>query len=262
MFEARTILRRAGRGRSRPPLCFAENDGGDQCRIWLKSPDFHPSTPSTSLEREWMATNLAQTLGLPVVPVVPVKLGTEFIDSVLDEELREAMLDSPEFVLGSVHAGDGWRLFDTGSRLPWSSLPLVQEIVAFDCLVENSDRSQSNPNLLRHGDKLAMIDQEEAFSHAVTGEGSGPWGVNGLLNFAAGTAQHSLIPYLVPKTRCDFSPVADKWESLPDAAISDYVAQAPDDWDRPTLDRIRDYIMIAKREARRFCEMATRHVTQ
>lgn len=209
-----------------------------------------------------MATNLAQTLDLPVVPVVPVKLGTEFIASVLDDELREAMMESPEVVLGSVHAGDGWRLFDTGSKLPWSSLSLVQEIVTFDCLVENSDRSRSNPNLLRHGDSLKMIDQEEAFSHAVTGEGSGPWGVNGLMNFAAGTAQHSLVPYLAPKTRCDFSPVAEKWESLPDAEISEYVTQAPDDWDRPTLDRIRDYIVRAKTEARGFCEMATRHITQ
>ena len=120
-----------------------------------------------------MATKLAQTLDLPVVPVVPVKLRKEFIDSVLDDELREAMMDGPEVVLGSVHAGDGWGLFDTGSRLPWSSLPLVQEIIVFDCLVENSDRSSSNPNLLRHGDRLKMIDQEEAFSYAVTGEGSG-----------------------------------------------------------------------------------------
>nr|WP_127561768.1 HipA family kinase [Nioella ostreopsis] len=209
-----------------------------------------------------MATNLARTLDLPVTPVVPVKLRTEFIDSVLDDELREAMMESPEVVLGSVHAGDGWRLFDTGSKLPWSSLPLVQEIVTFDCLVENSDRSRSNPNLLRHGDSLKMIDQEEAFSHAVTGEGPGPWGVNGLMNFAAGTAQHSLVPHLTPKTRCDFSHVAEKWESLPDAEISEYVARAPEEWDRPTLDRIRDYILRAKREARTFCEMATRHITQ
>lgn len=262
VFEARTILRRAERGRSRPPLCFAENADGYQCQIWLKSPDFHPSTPSTSLEREWMATNLARTLGLPVVPVVPVKLGAEFVASVLDTELREAMIASPEVVLGSVHAGDGWRLFDTGSKLPWSSLPLVQEIIAFDCLVENSDRSRSNPNLLRHGDLLKMIDQEEAFSHAVTGQGSGPWGVTGLMNFVAGTAQHSLVPHLVPKTRCDFSPVADKWESLPEVKISEYVDQAPDEWDRPTLDRIRDYIVRVKAEARDFCELATRHITQ
>lgn len=209
-----------------------------------------------------MATGLARLLGLPVVPVVPVKLGAEFIDSVLDEELREAMVHGSKVVIGSVHAGDGWRLFDTRSKLPWSSLPLVQEIVAFDCLVENSDRSQLNPNLLRHGDKLKMIDQEEAFSHAVTGEGSGPWGTNGLMNFVAGTAQHSLVPYLVPKTRCDFSSAADKWESLLDTEISEYVSNAPDDWDRPTLDRIHDYIMRAKAEARGFCEIATRHVTQ
>ncbi|MEP5632096.1 MAG: HipA family kinase [Tateyamaria sp.] len=262
MFEARTLLRRAERGRSRPPLCFAENNVGDQCQVWLKSPDFHVSTPGTSLEREWMATKLAQTLGLPVVPVVAVKLQEEFIDSVADEELRIAMVNGPRVLLGSVHAGDGWRLFDTSSKLPWSCLPLIQGIVTFDCLVENSDRSRSNPNLLRHGDRLKMIDQEEAFSHAVTGDGSGPWGLNGLMNFVAGTAQHSLIPHVVPKSRCDFSPVADRWESLPDADVSEYANQAPDDWDRPTMDRIRDYILKAKAEARDFCDMATEHVTQ
>lgn len=209
-----------------------------------------------------MATQLAQTLDLPAVPVVPVRLTADFIKSVLDDELRLAMEAGPKIVLGSVHAGDGWRLFDTSSKLPWSSLPLVQEIVTFDCLIENSDRSRSNPNLLRMGDRLKLIDQEEAFSHAVTGEGPGSWGINGLLNFAPGTAQHSLIPYLRPKTRCDFSPVVDKWENLPDAEIIKYATEAPNDWDGPTMNRICDYIGVAKSNARHFCNLATAHVTQ
>jgi hypothetical protein len=224
--------------------------------VWLKSPSLHQTLPLHSLEREWMAAKLAADLGIRSAQALQVRLTREFLSSIDDDDLRLALSQGPEVVLGSVDAGEGWGLLDPNRKLPWSHLPASIRIVAFDSLIQNSDRMSSNPNMLRHGDELMLIDNEEAFSRAVTNEGSVPWKPMGLFTFAQGNMQHVLVPLLAPKSRCNFHDVAEDWKSLDERAIRRYGEQASAEWCGPTMDRISDYICDARTNVDTFCDLA------
>lgn len=257
MLVAQTFIRRANRGRSAPPLCLAaDEDNGEVYEIWLKSPGLYDRLPKAVREREWMASKAGSLLGLPVAGVQPVLVTEEFTSSLGDEDLRQRLEDGGEHALGSLHAGDGWRLFDAASNLPRSKLEHLESIVTFDCLIQNSDRAAYNPNLLRSGDDLILIDHEEAFSAAVDGYGSRPWTLDGMTMFSPGNAQHVLVSKLHPRSKCDFKRCAAAWKALDLRALAEYGATAPSTWDHGAIDLIHDYITEAQAMVDTFCTRA------
>lgn len=264
MLTAKTYLRRASRGRSAPPLCLCEGPSGEIFRAYLKSPALHPELQLNCLEREWMASHLAKALSLPAATVWPVLLERSFLDALPDEDgLRERLISGPEVVIASIDAGDGWRLFNNRANLPRSALDLAISIITFDALTENWDRCPRNSNLLQSGDRLLMIDHEEAFYSAAANERiTRPWVLERMDQFGAGNTQHCLVSKLSPKSRCDFHAAGQAWRNLPDCGLKEYIGSAPDAWDRPVLDRIEAYIYEAREHADVFCGLANQIVHQ
>ena len=144
-----TALREGG---SMPGLVEADDDG-------LYVLKFRAAGPGTkALAAELVAGELARALGLPVPELVFVELDPELGRAEPDPEIQELIAAS-----GGVNLGIDF----LPGALPYSPVAppdgvLAADVVWFDALVENVDRTPRNPNLLRwHGD-LWLIDHGAA----------------------------------------------------------------------------------------------------
>ncbi len=100
-----------------------------------------------ALVAELVAGLLADSLGLPVPGLAAVELGEGFGDDQEDPEIRDLLQASVGTNVGLTYL-DGAFNFDllaAGDLLP---ADLASEIVWFDALVTNLDRTARNPNLL------------------------------------------------------------------------------------------------------------------
>jgi hypothetical protein len=111
-----------------------------------------------ALAAELVAGEVARALGLPVPELVFVELDPELGRAEPDPEIQELIAAS-----GGVNLGIDF----LPGALPYSPVSppdavLAADVVWFDALVENVDRTPRNPNLLRwHGD-LWLIDHGAA----------------------------------------------------------------------------------------------------
>jgi hypothetical protein len=255
--RATTYQRRADSGRSEPPMCLAE-DGGETFEVFLKVPGLHGELTAESLVCELMAGQLAQDLGLPCPTPMIVELSPEFVDSLtVAPELQVTFRNAPQFAFGSENLGSQWRAWSRGSSTPRVALPTVTDIYVFDTLIENSDRGNGNPNLLKKGDQLAILDHEEAFSNgrksaAKRSSSRMPWQSGGIVNHYAGNLQHVLWPRLKPARSVDFGAALAKWESLPPNAFLGYAALVPNDWSSVCARNVADYLSDACRNLAAF----------
>lgn len=120
-----------------------------------------------ALVAEVLAGELARAIGLPVPELVVVDVAPELGHAEPDPEIQELIAASPGQNLGMD--------FLPGS-LPFA-LPadppidpqLAADIVWFDALVTNVDRTHRNPNLLLWHGRLWMIDHGAAFFRQHTG---------------------------------------------------------------------------------------------
>ncbi len=114
-----------------------------------------------ALVAEVLAGELARAIGLPVPELVVVDIAPEFADAEPDPEIQDLIAASPGLNLGMD--------FLPGS-LPFT-LPadppidpaLAADILWFDALVTNVDRTHRNPNLLLWHGRTWMIDHGASF---------------------------------------------------------------------------------------------------
>jgi hypothetical protein len=248
--RATTFISRADSGRSEPPMCLAEMDG-QIIEAFLKIPGLHDALSTESLVCELMAGQLATDLGLPCAQPLVVEITSDFVSSLdHDTELQNTFLLAPNEAFGSKNLGPQWRTWSRGAKTPIVSLPTVTDIYVFDTLIENSDRGIRNPNLLKKGDDLAIMDHEEAFSNGrrstLARRGSRlPWHAGGITNHIAGDLQHVLWHRLKPANAVDFSSSLAKWEALPESAFLEYAARVPASWGQESALNIAEYLVSA-----------------
>ncbi len=121
---------------------------------------------SKALVAEIAAGELARAVGLPVPEIVHLEIGAELGRNEPDEEIRDLLRASVglnvglDYLPGSVE-------FDPVADPPPSPTE-ASEIVVFDALVTNVDRTARNSNLLRWHRRLWLIDHGASlyFHHA------------------------------------------------------------------------------------------------
>ncbi len=171
-----------------------------------------------ALVAEVVAGELARAIGLPVPELVVVDLAPQLCHAEPDPEIQELLVASPGLNLGMD--------FLPGS-LPFTAPPeppidpeLAADIVWFDTLVTNVDRTHRNPNLIVWGARTWLIDHGASFfrqhggSLAATAHESVPM-----------LAEHVLLPYA--------GSIADADERLASralAAAGEAVALVPPSW--------------------------------
>ena len=147
-----TALREGG---SLPGLVEGDDDG-----TWVVK--FHGAGQGpVALVSEVVAGEIARRIGLPVPELVLVEVAPELGHAEPDPEIQELIEASPGLNLGMD--------FLPGS-LPFALSPddpfdpeLAADIVFFDALVTNIDRTPRNPNLLTWHGQTWLIDHGAAF---------------------------------------------------------------------------------------------------
>src|SRR4051794_12201305 len=111
-----------------------------------------------ALVAELVAGELARALGLPVPEIVFAELDPRMAKTEPDQEIQELLQKSAGLNLALDYL-PGSLTFDPIVNLPIAGQPaLASEIVWFDALVTNVDRTAKNTNLLVWHRKLWMID--------------------------------------------------------------------------------------------------------
>jgi hypothetical protein len=116
-----------------------------------------------TLVAEVIAGELARALGLPMPELVTVELDAGIGRGEPDPEIQELLLASVGLNLGIEFLG-GAETYSPSQDDP-PSPDLAAEIVWFDALVANVDRTPRNANLLVLDGKLNLIDHGAALYH-------------------------------------------------------------------------------------------------
>jgi hypothetical protein len=190
-----------------------------------------------ALVAEVVAGELARSLGFLVPELVTASLDPALGRAEPDPEIQDLLVASAGLNLG---------VDFLPSALPFSPAAepdvdpdLAADVVWFDALVTNVDRTAQNPNLLWWHGRLWLIDHGAAlyFHHADAGP------EHARTQFDAST--HVLLPYAssLDAARGRLAP------RVTESLLEDVVAAIPDDWlDGDDRRRYVDYLLI-RREA-------------
>lgn len=229
---------------------LAEAPDGTEFEAYLKAPHLGERPFPWLLEREWFAGQLAKQLALPCAHPLQIRLTPEVVASEPDTFLRTRLQVGPDIVFGSLNGGAGWFEWSDSMSVSRDNLQLAAEIYLFDTIIQNWDRTVSNPNLLVKGDRLLLIDHGETFVHATGSDGEQeltprPWLIGGVVNHIGDFETHPLWPKLRPKNRVDFAAAADRWKALPEDVFTLIAADVPDCWSKSIASRIAAYMAQA-----------------
>ena len=177
--EAVQFLGRALSGRNKPPIlgCAA---GDDIIEFHVKLRN-GKETSKVSLIFELLGTHVANALGIATAESAIVEISAEFCEAVEDPEIRAMFRNNIGSNFGSKTLS-GYGVFPVTDVLHPSDYRRATEILAFDALVQNPDRTSRIPNLLVKGNDWRVIDHEIAFSFARPFIGLDTGGNEALLN--------------------------------------------------------------------------------
>ncbi|HZV74286.1 MAG TPA: HipA family kinase [Conexibacter sp.] len=172
-----------------------------------------------ALVAEVLAGELARALGLPVPELVVVEIAPELAAAEPDPEIQELISAS-----AGTNAGMDF-LPGALPFLPAAGVPpdpaFAADVVWFDALVTNVDRTHRNPNLLVWHGRTWLIDHGAAFFRQ---HGTRP------LRETAGEAvpqlaDHVLLPFAAPLAEAD-----ERLATRATAAVDGAAALVPDVW--------------------------------
>lgn len=132
----------------------------------------------------------------------------------------------------------GFGTWPVGEPIPFSLRAEAAQVFAFDAFTQNPDRRFDNPNLLRRGDEIFLIDHETAFSflYALKVQPQ-PWRLEQL----AFLEQH--VFYLGLKGKpVDLARFADALRALSDAKLDSISGEIPEEWKNEKLSNVLSHL--------------------
>nr|WP_208492977.1 HipA family kinase [Spirosoma utsteinense] len=174
---------------------------------------------SKALIAELIAGELARMLGLKIPEIVFVTLDAAFGRTEPDEEIQDLLRASEGLNLG-LHYLSGAITFDP--LVTTVDARLASEIVWFDCLITNVDRTARNTNMLIWHKELWLIDHGAALYFHHSGQ---PWEEQALRPFAP-IKDHVLLPRATELDAVD----ADFRQRLTPDRIESVVQLIPNEW--------------------------------
>ncbi|MES2570291.1 MAG: HipA family kinase, partial [Verrucomicrobiota bacterium] len=198
---------------------------------------------------ETVAALLAGDLGLPHAEPVIVELNRNLAPTVPPKwkDYADRIERSEGLNFGSVFVGQG-----TNAALPSADdrpelLRFWAELFCFDFLIQNYDRVSDNPNYLWQGDRIILIDHEQAFSHI---DSENEFSLESL----ALNPLFRHVAFLTLDLATDIRPFFQRLARLPDARVSSYFRVLPPVWgDRRSI-RLEQYLLWAKVHSTALCE--------
>jgi hypothetical protein len=217
-----------GSGRTRPAVMACELPDGTEVECIVKLGGHKESAPHQPV-CELGAALLAVDLGLPVADPMLVEVTADFAERVVPAanlEAKERCQKAVGLSFATRNLTGGYAVFPVGKPPPKSMVPALAELYAFDGLIQNADRTPTNPNCLVKGDDLRFFDHDQAFGF--------------LLDLFGAQAANALdsYPFLsrhvayrrVPRDRSLFLRLERAWKAINEETIAGYGSQIPDAW--------------------------------
>ena len=117
-------------------------------------------------------------------------------------------------------------------------------LFCFDFVIQNLDRVADNPNYLRLGDRVGLIDHEQAFRHLDE---------NRQGDFSADALEvdpfYRHVAFLSLDSATDFSPLFQRLSALPEQNIKSYFAHLPAAWRDYRSIRLEHYLHWVRNHA-------------
>jgi hypothetical protein len=182
------------------------------------------------------------------------------IEQALADLVAHAVPAQAAIIKGSVGLNFGTQVqtavstWPVDKSIPAAMLQGATDIFAFDALIQNPDRRYSNPNVFTRGDSLIVFDHEMAFSFLMGLLPSGsPW----LLDDQQYLSEH--VFFRILKSRAiDVSSFTNALVGLTDALLSEFMAEAPSEWNSESLPKIKEYLCVMRDHAVEFAESLRR----
>ena len=198
-----------------------------------------------ALVAELIAGELARALGLPVPELALMELDPVLGRNEPDAEIQALLRASAGVNLGLAYL-PGAIGYDPSMGAP----PLASEIVWFDALTANVDRTPRNPNLLLWHKQLYLIDHGAAlyFHHdwdRFLSRSRDPF---------PAIRDHVLLPFAGGLREADAALAL----RLDEALVRQIVALVPDDWLEGARDHYREFLWQRLQPPRAFVEEAAR----
>jgi hypothetical protein len=232
-------------GRTCPCLMLCEDDKGVTTEVVVKLRMGNECT-CTGLICELVASLLARDLSLPAPEPCLVEVDDGFHVGISDVELADRFRASAGINFGSRYLGPAYISWPQLRSIPASLQQAAAETFAFDFIIQNPDRREHKPNLLRKGDELAIFDHEMAFSflYALAPD-EYPWDGKGN-EFAK---DHIFYRGLKGK-EVTWDRMHGALEAIDNARLAMYTAPIPQEWRQDSGDaaeRIQAYLELATR---------------
>lgn len=121
------------------------------------------SDPAAAL-RELLAAFIGMEMDIPVAEPVAVEITLQTAELTEKSDLQQRIRNSSGLNFGTRHLGLGFQMFALLSSFPHKLERQAQDLLAFDLLIQNPDRTREKPNMLTDGTHLVGYDHELAFS--------------------------------------------------------------------------------------------------
>jgi hypothetical protein len=183
-----------------------------------------PEVQPFSLAHEFLGSRLATTYGLPAPAAHVVSISQDFI-AAAGPDLTEAGLHlAPGDAVGTEFVAD-LMPFPVPVHLAGDEVLGAAAIYVFDLLTQNPDRSATNPNCGRAGQRVVPYDFESAFSFRFALARVDGWRVAGLP-----FPKKHLFYRALKQCEVDLRTVLDHFSSVPLASLVDACSTIPQAW--------------------------------
>lgn len=205
------------------------------------------STIQCNPSHEIICALLAEYFGISTPKPALVRLSPELAQATVDKDISHRILASARKFSGLNFATEyltGNTTVPLGYRIPPDLHRNAVKIIAFDLLVDNTDRKKRKPNLLIQGDKIHVIDHEATFGYfMLIGASPEPFQED----FSRLTiADHPLAPVLKAETDDYINEFVDQLDYLNEEIIDAVLSAVPQEYEYAHLDKVRDWLLKAK----------------
>lgn len=220
--------RQMSKGRTEPFLLVCHDVRGESVEVVTKLKG-HPKLHPGGLASELFCAQLAHDMAIDVPPPCIVEITPEFLP-IVPESCRHLFKSSLGDNFGSPFWAPGFGLWPDKIDPPAHLLNKMGEILAFDALIQNTDRKADNPNCVLKGDQILLYDHECAFSNLLNIFPVEGWTPQGLSFMHSHVFKHALRNHIL-----DLGRFKTALDSIDESLMLAYSVAIPEDWNGPKV---------------------------